>query len=323
MRLSHRGFLLSIAFLFPLLGWAQATWPTKPITIVVPYAPGGVADNLARIISVPMSEALGQPVLVENKAGGNGLIGSDYVAGAKPDGYTIVMMIETNTIAPSLYAKLARDPLTDFAPITRLATASQVILAAPSFAANNLGELIAKAKGRGEPVFYASSGTGTAFHLGMEQLKAQTGMRLQHVPYKGGGQAITDLLAGQVPLGIIGIAPALPHVKAGKLKALAVTGKTRLAVLPDVPTVQEQGVPGFESENWFGILAPAGTPKAVIDRLYAESVKVMHDPAFTERFEKLPIQVATSPSPDAFARFMANDVEKWRAIVKQNNVTAD
>jgi tripartite-type tricarboxylate transporter receptor subunit TctC len=322
MHISRRAALLATALL-PTWAIAQGVWPSRPITLVVPYAPGGVADALARIIAPKLTAALGQSVIVENKAGGNGLIGSDYVANAKPDGYTIVMMIETNTIAPSLYPKLAHDPLKDFSPITMLGTASQVILAYPTFPANDLNELIAKTKGSPTPVFYASSGTGTAFHLGMEQLKKQTGMNLQHVPYKGGGQAITDLLAGQVPLGIIGIAPALQHVKAGKLKALATTGKTRSPTLPDVPTVAEQGVGGFESSNWFGLLAPANTPKPVVDRLFTETVKVVREPAITERFAELPVRVEVSASPSDFGKFMAADVDHWRKIVKENHVTPD
>ena len=302
---------------------AQEAWPSRPVTVVVPYAPGGVTDAIARTIAQPLSQALGQQVLVENKAGGNGLIGTDFVANAKPDGYTLVMMIDTNTIAPSLYPKLNHDPLKSFTPITMLAKASQIIVAHPSFAPNTLQDLIATARTASTPIFYASPGNGTSHHLGMERLKLMTHAKLQHVPYKGGGQAVTDLLAGHVPVGIIGIAPALPHVKAGKLKALAVTGQKRSPVLPDVPTAQESGLAGFESFNWFGLLAPAGTPQPIINRLHAEVVKVMRSPELAERFATMPVEVTTSERPADFGKFMAADVAKWPPIVKAANVKAD
>jgi tripartite-type tricarboxylate transporter receptor subunit TctC len=302
---------------------AQDAWPSRPITIVVPYSPGGVTDAISRTIAQPLSQALGQQVVVENKAGGNGLIGTDFVANAKPDGYTLVVMIDTNTIAPSLYPKLNHDPLKSFAPITMLAKASQIIVAHPTFAPNTLQELIAAARTSPAPIFYASAGNGTSHHLGMERLRLMTDAKLQHVPYKGGGQAVTDLLAGQVPVGIIGIAPALQHVKAGKLKALAVTGQKRSPVLPDVPTVQEAGIAGFESFNWFGLLAPAGTPQPIISRLHAEVTKVMRSAALAERFAAMPVEVTTSDRPADFAKFIAEDIAKWPPIVKAGNVKTD
>jgi tripartite-type tricarboxylate transporter receptor subunit TctC len=320
-------WLTTIAFaLVSTLAAAQEAWPTRPITLVVPYAPGGVTDTIARMIAPKLGESLGQPVLVENKAGGNGLIGTDYVATAKPDGYTLVMMIDTNTIAPALYPKLNHDPLRSFAPITMMAKASQVIVANPAFAPNSLKDVIALAKASPSPLFYASAGNGTSHHLGMERLRMLTNIKLQHVPYKGGGQAVTDLLGGQVQLGIIGIAPALPHIRAGKLKAIAVTGLTRSPALPDVPTVAESGIPalaGFESFNWFGLLAPAGTPSAIVERLHLEVSKVMNAPALANRFAALPVEVVTSPRPADFAKFMAEDVAKWPPIVRASNVKPD
>lgn len=315
-----RRLFLTMALALPFAAVAQDNWPARPVTIVVPYAPGGVTDNIARTIAPRLTEALKQPVLVENKAGGNGLIGTDAVARAKPDGYTLVMMIDTNTIAPSLYPALNHHPLNSFEPITLMATASQIIVAHPSFAPANFREMLARAKSSADPIFYASSGTGTSMHLGMEQLRMLTGINVQHVPYKGGGQAITDLLSGQVQLGIIGIAPALPHVRTGRLKALAVTGQKRSLVLPDVPTVREQGLPGFESFNWFGLLAPAGTPQRIVERLHAEVVNVMRSPELAERFEKMPVEVTTSATPAAFAKFLADDIARWPPIVSAGNV---
>jgi tripartite-type tricarboxylate transporter receptor subunit TctC len=302
--------------------WAQ-DYPTRPVTIVVPYAPGGVADGISRIIALRLSDQLGQQVLVDNKPGGGGNIGTDFVANSKPDGYTLVMMIDTNTIAPSLYAKLNHDPIKSFAPITMVAKASHVIVAHPSFPPNTLQEMISYARARPGTVFYASSGNGTSQHLAMERLKLAADIKAQHVPYKGGGQAITDLVAGQVPLGIIGIAPALPHIRSGKLKALAVTGAKRSPVLPDVPTAIEAGLAGFETFNWFGLLSPAGTPTPVVDRLHHEVVKIMRDPSLADRFGGMSLDVTTSPRPADFGRFMVEDIPKWPALIKAGGIKAD
>lgn len=319
----NRRLALAALALAPLIATGQESWPVRTITIVVPYPPGGVADAVARTIAPPLSRALGQPVLVENKAGGNGLIGTDAVAAAKPDGYTLLLAIDAHTIAPSFYPKLNFDPVKSFAPITMLAKASQIILVHPSFQATDLRSLVSEAKKGAASVLYASSGNGTSQHLGMERLKQMTGMNMQHVPYKGGGQAITDLLGGQVPVGIIGIAPALPHVKAGKLRPLAVTGIRRSPLLPDVPTVQEQGIAGFDSFNWFGLLAPAGTPQATIDRLHDETVRLMNSSSLADRFAAMPVEVTTSKRPADFAQFLADDFARWPAIVRAANIKVD
>jgi tripartite-type tricarboxylate transporter receptor subunit TctC len=313
---------IAIAALASLAG-AEDAYPSRPLTIVVPYAPGGVADALSRAVAQPLGEALGTPVLVDNRAGGGGLIGTDYVAKAKPDGYTLVMMIDTNTIAPSLYPKLNHDPIKSFAPITLLAKAAQVIVAHPSFAPNTLQELVALSKSKPKPIFYASSGNGTSHHLAMERIKLETGAKLQHIPYKGGGPALIDLVAGQVPVGIIGIAVALPQIKAGNLKALATTGLKRSPVLPDVPTVAESGLEGFETFNWFGLLAPAGTPKPIVDRLHGELLKIMHSPAIAARAAAMSLEITTSPTPGDFRRFMVTDIAKWPPLIKAAHITVD
>lgn len=299
---------------------AQEPWPSMPITVVVPYAPGGVTDTIARLIAPLLKDSLGQSVVVENKAGGGGLVGTEFVAKSKPDGYTLLMMIEQGTIAPALYHNDAYDPLKSFAPITLMATAPQVIVAHPSFPANTLAEAVASAQT--QPMFYASSGNGTAHHLAMEQLKQLTKAKFEHVPYKGGGQAIADLVGGQVKLGIIGVAPALPYIKAGKLKALAVTSTSRIGVLPDVPTIIESGVPGFETFNWFGILAPIGTPQPIIDKLHAAVVKAMTSPDLAARWAGMALQVKTSASPAAFSRFISEDLRKWPPIIQAGNIKA-
>jgi tripartite-type tricarboxylate transporter receptor subunit TctC len=299
---------------------AAQDYPTRPIMIVVPYAPGGVTDVLARVAGNKLGERLGQSVIVENKPGGGGLIGTDFVARSQPDGYTLAMMIDTNTIAQSLYPHLNYDPIRDFAPISLMAEAPQIIVANPSFPPNNIRELVAYAKTRPDTLFFASPGVGTSHHLAMVRLMLRAGIKLHHVPYKGGGQAVNDVISGQVPLGILGIAPALPQLKAGTLKALGVTSLQRLPELPNVPTVAESGFPGFETFNWFGLLAPAQTPAPIIQRLHDEMVKVMHDPTLKERFDALSLDVVTSKDPDDFRRFMIDDAKKWSEVVEASGV---
>ena len=241
---------------------AADPYPTRPVSLVVPYAPGGVTDVIARLFAAKLGARLNQSFIVENKAGAGGTIGTDYVARAKPDGYTLVMMIDTNTIAPALYAKLNSDPIRDFTPITLLATGPHIIVAHPSFGPSTMKELIDYAKAHpGEP--YASSGNGTGQNLGMEEIKLKAGIDLRHVPYKGGGQAINDVVGGQVKVAVLGLAPVLPFLKSGQLKAIALTGEKRVPVLPNLATVGET-LPGFATLQWFAVLAPAGTPADVV-----------------------------------------------------------
>ncbi len=298
------------------------TYPSKPITIVVGFPPGGVTDVISRIFAQKLSEQFGQTVLVENKAGSGGNIATDYVARAAPDGYTLQMWLDSNTIAPALYKKLNHDPLKDFAHITLLAVGSHVIVAHPSFPANNMKELIDYVKANpGLP--YASSGNGTAQHLGGEQLKMMTGIDMTHIPYKGGGQAINDVVGGQVKLAVLGLAPALPFIKAGRLKALAVTGGKRSPALPGVPIVAESGVPGFTTLQWFGVVAPAGTPAAIIARLHDEFVKASKDPAIVEKLAAVGLEVSTSAAPADLTKYVRDDMAKWPPIVKAAGATVD
>jgi tripartite-type tricarboxylate transporter receptor subunit TctC len=296
------------------------TWPSRPIRLVVPFPPGGVTDVVARLVAQPLGEALGQSVLVENKPGASGLVGTDSVATAAPDGYTFLMFVDINTIFPSLVKTLRHDPQKSFAPVTVLGRGSHVLLAHPTLPVKTLPELIAYAKANPGTLSYASPGLGGAQNLSMEIIKNATGIEILHVPYKGGGQAIADIVSGQVKLGILGMAPALPHIKSGKLNALAVTGGKRAALLPDVPTVAEAAVPGFETAQWQGVCAPAGTPEAVIVRMHAELVRIMNSPAVVERLAAVGLDNSTSPTPDDFARLIAAELQRWPAVVKRAGI---
>lgn len=298
-------------------------YPERAINIVVPFSAGGVTDVIGRTVGEKMSKQMGQPVLVENKPGAGGNIGAAFVAGSKPDGYTLLMLIDAGTIAPALYPKLNYDPIRSFAPITMLGTGAHLVVAHPSFGPSNLQQLISAAKANPNTIFFASSGTGTSQHLGMERLKTATGMQIQHVPYKGGGEAINALVAGQVPFGMIGIAPALPHIRAGTLKALAIASARRSALLPDVPTVSESGVPGFESFNWFALVAPAGTPSAITERIHAEASKAMRGPGMADRLAALGVEVTLSDKPADLTRFIREDIVKWPPIVKASNIKVE
>jgi len=288
----------------------------KPINLVVTFAAGGAMDLTARSMAAVMSESFGQ-VIVENRTGGGGLIGTDYVARAAPDGYTLLMFADVNVIAPAVYPKLNHDPIKDFAPITNSILGSHLIVAHPSLKANSLKELIELAKREPGKLTFGSPGTATPQHLAGELFKQQAGgLDIQHVPYRGGGQLITDLVGGQIPLGLIGLPPTLPHIRAGRLKALAVTARKRSPSLPDVPTVEEAGLAGYETVQWFGPVAPAGTPKPVIERLFAEFTKALKNPVVVERLSGAGLEVAPSASPEAYGQFIRAEYARWPAIVK-------
>lgn len=294
------------------------TYPTKPVTIVVPFAPGGVTDVVARLYARKLAALTGGVFNVDNKAGAGGTIGTDFVARAPKDGHVLGMAIDSHTITPSLMAKLSYDPIKDFTPIGMMAVGQHIIVAHPSFAPNNIKELIDYAKSKpGEP--YASSGTGTAQHLGMEMLKLKAGINLTHVPYKGGGQAINDVVSGQVKVAILGIAPVLPFIKSGQLKVLALTGETRSALFPQVGTVQET-VPDFVTLQWFSMVAPAGIPKEVQLRLNELLARVSQDPEIRQRLSAVALEVQLSAQPSDLTRFMEQDMSKWPPLVKAADI---
>ena len=319
---SHAGHVVArliLAFAAVMVGLAapasSQSWPSRPIRLIVPHAPGGVTDIVARLVAQPLGEALGQSVIVENKPGASGLVGTESAASAAPDGYTFVMFVDANTIFPSTIKQLNHDPLKSFAPITVLGHGSHVIVAHPSLGVHTLPELIAYAR-KNPGLSYASPGVGSPQSLAMETIKQAAGIDLTHIPYKGGGQAIGDVVSGQVKVGVLGMAPALPYIKSGKLDALAVTGATRVALLPDVPTVAEAALPGFETTQWQGISAPAGTPAAIIQRMHDELVRIMNSPKVAERLASVGMDNSTSPTPEDFAKMIAAELQRWPTVVK-------
>lgn len=314
MKTLIRQSLATLAFMLPSLGVHAQPYPSRPVTIVVPFAPGGVTDILARLYARKLSALLGGTFAVENKAGAGGTIGTDSVARAAPNGYTLGMMIDSHTIAPALYTRLQWHPTKDFSPVSMLAVGQHIIVAHPSFSPNNIRELVEYAKSKpGEP--YASSGTSTAQHLGMELLKLRAGIDLTHIPYKGGGQAINDVVSGQVKVAILGLAPVLPFIKSGQLKPLAVTGESRISILPQTPTVSE-AIPDFLTLQWFSMMAPAGTPNDILLKLHDALAQVSQDAETKQRLAAIGLEVKLSPTPADLIRFMEQDILKWPPLVK-------
>src|SRR4051812_42450524 len=313
--LARLAVVMALVVASPFGVLAQA-WPGKPIRLIVAYPPGGVTDVVARLVAQPLSESLGQTVLVENKPGAAGMIGSEAAASAAPDGHTLLMFVDGNTILPSIMRQMPFDSRTAFAPITVLGRGSHVIVVHPSLAVRSLTELIDYARKRPGELSYASPGLASPQSLSVEAIKSAKGIDIVHVPYKGGGQAIADVASGTVKVGVLGMAPTLPHLQGGKLIALAVTGARRSPLLPDVPTVAEVAVPGFETAQWQGMVAPAGTPPAVVMRLHDELVRIMATPGIVERMKAIGMDSATSPTPADFGRQIDGDLARWPAIVK-------
>lgn len=296
---------------------AAPKWPDRPIRIIVSQSPGGASDMQARMISQPLAEALGQPVVIENKAGASGLIGAELAAKAAPDGYTILLFQDVNTIFPSIIGKLRHDPATSFDPITLVGTGPAVLLANSSSPINSVQELVDYSRKNPGSLSYAIAGVGTTQHLALEVFQQRTGTKMTAIPYKGGGQAIVDVVSGQVPLAALGVPPILTHVKAGTLKVLAVSGRARSPFLPDAPTFLELGVPGLDDINqWNGFVVPAGTPPAIITRLHDEIVRIMGTPEILEKMKTIGMVPTTSPSPEDFKNLIARELERWPAVVK-------
>jgi tripartite-type tricarboxylate transporter receptor subunit TctC len=303
------------------LAWAQA-YPTKPVKIVVPFAAGGPADLYARVIGEKLQASLGQSFVVENRPGGGAIIGTDAVAKSAPDGYTLLMMSNTHTVNESLFAEKPYVLMRDLAPVAPVNYSDLVMVIHPSVPANNLAEFLALAKSKPGGLNYASSGPGTPYHMAGELFKAMAGVDIVHVPYKGSAGARTDILGGQVQMMFDAITTMAPNVRAGKLKALGTSGKSRSGVLPEVPTISEAGVPGYDAVIWLGFMAPAGTPRPIVDKLNAEITRAANAPEMREAWAKQGA-IAMSMTPDEFGRFMRDDIEKWTRIVKISGAKPD
>jgi len=294
---------------------AAQNYPARPVRFVVPYAPGGSTDTLARSMGGKLSDLLGQQVVVDNRPGANGDIGMTIVAKAPPDGYSIVLGYIANLgIGPSLYEKMPYDPIKDFASITQVAGASNIFVIHPSLPAKNFKEFVAYTKANPKKVSFASAGVASVGHLTGELLNDMAGIDMQHVPYKGSGQAISDLVGGHIKVMISGMASTLPHVRSGKLVGIVTTGLKRTPATQDIPTIAET-YPGFESSSWFGVLAPAGTPKPIVARLNADIHKSLQDPAVAKRLAGVGFEI-TYGTPEQFTAYIQSEIKKWAKVVK-------
>jgi len=312
--------------LCPALSLAQSSYPNRPVKIIVPFAPGGASDFVGRIMQPRLSELLGQQIVIENRGGAAGTIGMEVAARSAPDGYTLVLAnVGSMAINPGVFTNLSINNLKDFIPVTQVVDVPGVLIVHPSVAANSIKELVAYVKANPGKLNYASPGSGSQNRLEMEILrKAEGGMDMVHVPYKGGaGPAVTGLIAGETQMMFSTVSSAIGHIKGGRLKALAITKVTRLEQLPDVPTMKESGYPDGASGSWQGVLVPAGTPRAVVDRLFESLVQTMKTPDVIERLAKSGAEAVTSASPKAFAEFVASETQRWGKVAKEAGATAD
>ena len=295
-------------------------YPAKPVRVIVPFSAGGGADIVARLVCQHLTQRLGQPFVVDNRGGGGGIIGTDMAAKAPPDGYTILLgQSGPNVLNPSLYAKLPYDALKDFAPITQATIYPYVIAVHPSVPAKNLAEFLALAKAKPGEVSYGTAGTGSSAHLAAALFERQARVKMNHIPYKGAGPALMDTVAGQVNMVFGDAASATQQAKAGRVRALAVTGARRSPLIPDVPTAAESGVPGYEATAWHGFLAPAGTPREVIDKLHGEIAAILKTKEVRERLERDGIE-AVGSTPEQFGAYIRAEIEKWGKVVRDANI---
>jgi tripartite-type tricarboxylate transporter receptor subunit TctC len=318
----HSAALALLLYSVCLCASAQESYPSRPVRFILPFPPGGGTDILGRVISERLAANLGQPVVVENRGGAGGNVGAEAAARSSPDGYTIMLGAPSLAISPTLYSKLNYDPVKDLAPISLVATVPNVMITHPSVQAQTLQEFIALARSRPGGMNFGSGGSGTSNHLAGELFNIVTGTKLVHVPYKGVNQAMQGVLGEQVHLVFIGVPPALPHIKAGRLRALALVAPQRSPALPEVPTVAEAGLKNFEVTTWYGVLAPAGTPRPIVMRLNAELVKIMHAPETKERLAGMATDPHTS-TPEEFAAYLKEEIAKWGDVVRKANLKAD
>jgi tripartite-type tricarboxylate transporter receptor subunit TctC len=316
----HRALALVAASL--ALAAAAQGYPTRPVKIIVPFAAGGPADIYARILAEKLQAAMGQAFVVDDRPGGGAIVGTDAVAKSAPDGYTLLMMSNTQTVNESLFAEKSYSLMRDLVPIAPVNYSDLVMVVHPSVPAANLREFLALAKAKPGTLNYASSGPGTPYHMAGELLKAMAGVDIVHIPYKGSAGARTDILGGQVQMMFDAITTMAPNVRAGKLRALGTSGKVRSSVLPEVPTLNEAGVPGYDAVIWLGIMAPVGTPRSIIDRLNTEITRATSAPEMKDAWAKQGA-VAMAMSPDEFGRYIREDIDKWARVVKISGAKPD
>jgi tripartite-type tricarboxylate transporter receptor subunit TctC len=301
-------------------GAAQDNWPSRPVRIVVPFAAGGATDVVARSLAKELGDLWGQPVVIDNRGGAGGNIGAEVVAKSPPDGYTLLMASGSIlTVNPHIYAKLPFDAKKDFVPVTNVASGPQLVVVHPGVAAKNVAELVALAKAKPGGVNFGSAGIGSQTHMAAENFVDAAGIQATHVPYKGEAPALADVIAGQIQFAVPNIAAAAPHVQSGTVRALAVTSLTRSPMLPDVPTVAESGIAGFENTGWFGLLAPAGTPQTVVNRVHADTVKALERRELKERLSGLGM-APVGNTPAAFASAIDDESKRWEKVVKSRGL---
>jgi tripartite-type tricarboxylate transporter receptor subunit TctC len=312
--------LLSLACVFQAS--AADVYPHRPVRLIIPYPPGGAGDFVGRLLGSKLTAAMGQQVVNDNRPGGGQLIATQIAAEAQPDGYTLFLASATHGINPGLRKKLPYDSIKDFAPITLVARSPLIFVAHPSLDVRTIQELVARAKAQPGKINYGSSGPGTGGHLSIEMLKWMTGIDMVHVPYKGAGPALTALLAGQVQLVCTSPLAALPFVRAGRLRGLAMTSLTRSRAAPDIPTVAESGVPGYESTLWYALLAPAATPKPILKKLHAEAVRIIHSPDVTAKLRGLGADPIGS-TPEELSKFLKTEIARWTKVIREAHISAN
>ncbi|MBU1357159.1 MAG: tripartite tricarboxylate transporter substrate binding protein [Gammaproteobacteria bacterium] len=321
---SLTALLAAATFAAPISATAQSadTYPSKPIRVIVPYPPGGGTDVIARIVQERFQTLMGQPMIIENRGGAAGSIGTDIASKAAPDGYTVLFTLSSHTINPSIYSKLPFDTEKDFAPVSMVASLPQILVANQSFPPNTVAELVKLAKEKPGSISFASVGNGSPGHLAGELLKLRTGTEMTHIPYRGGGPAVTDVMGGQVPLLWVSIPAAAQFVKSGKLKALAVSTRKRSAAFPDVPTMQEAGVPDFEVDSWYAMFVPAKTPRYAIDKLNRAINTAINEPDVKEKLLAQGGESAGGP-PEALGKVVTDELVRWGKLTKAANIRVD